>query len=648
MATMKKNSAAYWQKRAEEREKKWLKKSREEIEKELKQMYVRALANIRKETDALYARFAADNQLSLKEAHKLIQGSEFSAWRMDIEEYVKSIDETKNPELLKELNTLAMRSRISRLDKLQGETLRELHKLSIGYEAKLTKFLNTALKDQYYSNLFDLNKATGIALPGARLNAAMIEDILRNPWSGKHYSKRIWGNTTKLARVVKAEMTDGMIRGVNAQRMAKNIAAKMNASYSQALTLVRTELNYINNQASLKSMKAAGAGKYRYLVTLDHRTSTQCRELDGTVHKIEDASPGTNLPPLHPRCRSSIAAEYEAITDIGKRFARDDEGKSIRVPTDINYKEWKEKYIDVSQKGKRDKIKETAKESVKAAETIKAANLADAEKYARENLGFKRVNYKNIDLDVANQMNQAISEMYAEYPVLKGFVQELRTDGRIKATAQAGMYYKNGQLGTALTISSTQLNYLGSFKKLLEKNVLQKWWSPKDGVSGVIRHELAHMLEYSFVVKRNGLALGCVGRNEVNRVFAEIKKGAFSSKIGHKALENLGIDATPKAITEHLSAYASKSSLEFLAEAVSEHQPRALAAEVVKLLQKELEGMKLIALPEELMDVLQYDPDTGKMKLSEQATEKQKKRFKEFQKEIEDDRLSDIDLVIED
>lgn len=56
----------------------------------------------------------------------------------------------------------------------------------------------------------------------------------------------------------------------------------------------------------------------------------------------------------------------------------------------------------------------------------------------------------------------------------------------------------------------------------------------------------------------------------------------------------------------------------------------------------------MIALPEELMDVLQYDPDTGKMKLSEQATEKQKKRFEEFQKEIEDDRLSDIDLVIED
>lgn len=592
MVTTKKDSAAYWQKRAEEQEKKWLKKSQEEIEKELKQMYVRALANIRKETDALYARFATDNQLSLKEANKLIQGSEFSAWRMDIEEYVKAIDKTKNPALLKELNTLAMRSRISRLDKLQGETLRELHKLSTGYETKLTKFLDTAIKDQYYSNLFDINKATGVVLPGARLNAAMVEDILRNPWSGKHYSKRIWGNTTKLARAVKAEMTDGMIRGVNAQRMARNIAEKMNASYSQALTLVRTELNYINNQASLKSMKAAGAGSYRFLATLDHQTSPQCRDMDGTVHKIKDASPGTNLPPLHPRCRSSIAVEYNEIKGIGKRIARDGEGKNIHVPADMKYTEWKEKYIDVKSKEKRDKIKETVKESVKVVGMTKAASIADAEKYARESLGFTRASYKNIDLDVANKMNQAISDMYSEYPALKGFVQELKTDGRIKATAQAGMYYEKGHLRTALTLSSTQLNNLGDFQKLLEKNVLQKWWSPKDGVSGVIRHELAHMLEYSAMLKRNGLALGRAEKEQIDRVFDKIKKGEFSSKIGHEALKNLGVESTPKAISEHLSAYASTNSLEFLAEAVSEHQPRALAAEVVRLLKKELEGIK--------------------------------------------------------
>lgn len=344
MATQK-SSAVYWQKRAEEREKKWLKKSQEEIEKELKQMYVKSLANIQKETDALYARFAVDNQLSLKEAHKLIKGNEFLKWRMDIEEYVKTADKTKNPALLKELNTLAMRSRITQLDKLQGEVLRELHQLSAGYEEKLTKFLGTALKDQYYSNLFDLNKATGIALPGARLNAAMVGDILRNPWSGKHYSKRIWANTTKLAKVVKTEMTDGMIRGVNAQRMARSISEKMNVGYSQSITLVRTELNYINNQASLKSMKAAGAEKYRFLATLDHRTSPQCRNMDGTVHKIEDASPGTNMPPLHPRCRSSIAVEYGEIGFIGERVARDADGQTYRVPAEIGYKEWMQTYV---------------------------------------------------------------------------------------------------------------------------------------------------------------------------------------------------------------------------------------------------------------------------------------------------------------
>lgn len=58
---------------------------------------------------------------------------------MDIEDYVKQANIDK--EILKELNTLAMRSRISRLDKLQAEILVELSKMADGYDSKLTEYL---------------------------------------------------------------------------------------------------------------------------------------------------------------------------------------------------------------------------------------------------------------------------------------------------------------------------------------------------------------------------------------------------------------------------------------------------------------------------------------------------------------------------
>lgn len=47
----------------------------------------------------------------------------------------------------------------------------------------------------------------------------------------------------------------------------------MNSGYKQAITLVRSELNYVNNQAGLKSIKDSGGQEYRFIATLDRRTS---------------------------------------------------------------------------------------------------------------------------------------------------------------------------------------------------------------------------------------------------------------------------------------------------------------------------------------------------------------------------------------
>ena len=83
------NNEQYWQKRAKEREDKWLNKSKSEIETEIKNLYIRALRNIEKDINDLYERFSDENGLSLADAKKLITSNEYSVWRMDIEYYVK-------------------------------------------------------------------------------------------------------------------------------------------------------------------------------------------------------------------------------------------------------------------------------------------------------------------------------------------------------------------------------------------------------------------------------------------------------------------------------------------------------------------------------------------------------------------------------
>lgn len=339
------NSEQYWQKRAKEREYKWLNKSKKEIEQEIKKLYVRALRNIQKDINDLYERFADENGLSMAEAKKLITGNEYSIWRMDIEEYVEK--SATNREIKKELNTLAMKSRISRLDKLYGDILMELSKMSDGYDNKLTDYLKTALTDNYYQTYFDICKGINILMPVSILDQDVIEDIIRTPWSGKQFSKRIWNNTTKLSKVLKKEISNAMIRGVNAREISSVISKKMDSGYKQAITLVRSELNYVNNQSSLKSIKEAGGEEYRFIATLDRRTSEKCRKLDNTTHKVNEGIPGSNMPPMHPRCRSTISITNLTMSSVRKRISRVN-GEIKYVPSNMNYSDWEKIYIKKS------------------------------------------------------------------------------------------------------------------------------------------------------------------------------------------------------------------------------------------------------------------------------------------------------------
>ena len=147
-------TSEYWKRRAKEREAYWTKKSQETIERDLARYYRESLKKIEGDITALYARFAEQTELSFSDAKKLLRGREFTEWRMDLKAYV---DEIKNLEsvgrvkdakaLLRELDTLAMKSRVSRLDALHAETLKELLALGEKVDAKTRDFLKEVYPD---------------------------------------------------------------------------------------------------------------------------------------------------------------------------------------------------------------------------------------------------------------------------------------------------------------------------------------------------------------------------------------------------------------------------------------------------------------------------------------------------------------------
>lgn len=342
------NSEIYWAKRAEEREAYWYKKCDDTIEKELAQYYSDSLDHIQDSIAALYGRFAKDNKLSVTDAQKLITGSEYRKWRMSIESYIKKIKQTHDAGLLKELNTLAMRSRISRLDKLYGETVEELDKLGRNVSKSMDSFLSDAYKDNYYHGLYDIAKAGKLINAVAKVDDKALEDVLRTRWSGKNYSERIWKNEQLLGQTLKQEMFNAVHRGESIQKISTRIAKKMDTGIYNARRLVRTELNYVDNNAAFSSIRDSGMKYFRFIATLDKRTSAVCRSHDGKVYSIDDANTGSNVPPLHPNCRSTIAGSLYGPDQekTGTRAARNTKGKTIFVPADMTYDEWKAAYVD--------------------------------------------------------------------------------------------------------------------------------------------------------------------------------------------------------------------------------------------------------------------------------------------------------------
>lgn len=341
----------YWQKRQRELEEEWNRKSRQEIERELKAYYEQSLAHIEKDIRTLYQRFATDNGLDMVAAQRLLMGSECRVWRMDLQEYVAKINATGDKELLRELNTLAMRSRITRLDALRSETIKEMIQLSEKTERAMSRFLPSAYKDFYYRGLYEIGKTRGLWSAAGVVDGRRIEAVLRMPWSGKNYSERIWHNNAKLGETIQKSIVAAAHRGVPVADMVRDVKERMGVGTRDATRLVRTELNYVQNQAALDSIKDAGMTYYRFIATLDNRTSPMCRSKDGGVFPVEDAEPGTNMPPLHPRCRSIISGSLyaEHKPRKGTRIARDEHGKNVFVPVGMRYEEWKSVYIDKKQ-----------------------------------------------------------------------------------------------------------------------------------------------------------------------------------------------------------------------------------------------------------------------------------------------------------
>lgn len=344
---MSKKSERYWADRAEKRMTSYL----EAVEKDynlIAEAYLRASDEIHIEAGKVFKNFVQFSGVTENEAIALLKREPDNVLIKNLRNIAsKILDPEKRKELINIINSPAYSYRIKRWEELGKNIDRWITQLGTTVAGMTATSLTQIAEQAYYRTIFDIQQGAGIGFSFSSIPQSRVKQLLRQNWSGTHYSKRIWNNTEQLSQKLKNELLTGFLTGRSYAKTAANLRQEMASGSMQCKRIVRTEANYISNQSELEAYKECGAKKYIYVATLDLKTSKICRDLDGKRFLIEKAKSGTNFPPMHPWCRSTTIMYFsDAILQEMQRRAKDPKtGESILIPADTTYREWYSKFV---------------------------------------------------------------------------------------------------------------------------------------------------------------------------------------------------------------------------------------------------------------------------------------------------------------
>lgn len=342
MAAADKLNGAYWRKRAIELAEKQ-KQEDDDLCLRFHREYERILHELDKEISIFYARYAANESVSMADARRLLRDAELEDFRMSLDEFR---DKALAGGFDKELEEVYLRSRISRLQALQTQVELRMMELFSSQRDVLRDHLQERYTDTYYRTVYAVSQQADVASTFARIDPQTIERILAVPWVGSEFSSRIWADKDKLTRELMQTLSRGFVRGDSLDRMTKEFAQRMGVSESRAATLIHTESAHMAAEAAEQGYRETGVQSYRFEAALDLKTCAVCGALDQREFPLAEHETGINYPPLHPRCRCTTVPVTEFR--IGsKRAARNPTtGKTEYVEKKLTYEEWRKKYVD--------------------------------------------------------------------------------------------------------------------------------------------------------------------------------------------------------------------------------------------------------------------------------------------------------------
>lgn len=342
----------YWQKRFQAVEEMNNKRAKDTVQS-ITPAFDKAQAQIEKEINAWYARFAKNNKISLQEAKKLLTTKELKEFRWDVQEYIKYGRQNAIDEMwMKELENASARFHVSRLEALKIRT-QNAAEVAFGNELdQIDQMAARVYMDDYYHTAYEIQRGLGIGFDVSQIDQRKLDNLLSKPWTADKmtFSNRVWKSKTQLIDSLHTELTQMCILGKSPDEAINNIAKRMNVSKNQAGRLVMTESAYFASAAQKDCFNDLDVEKYEVVATLDSHTSEICQNLDGKVFDMKDFQAGVTAPPFHVWCRSCTCPWFEDNNDGMRATRNPDTGETYYVPADMTYGDWKKSFVNGGSK----------------------------------------------------------------------------------------------------------------------------------------------------------------------------------------------------------------------------------------------------------------------------------------------------------
>lgn len=343
----RKNNPAYWSQRMKLMEDALKDRSFSYVEN-MERQFMAAQAEVERQIAVWYQRFAANNQISLADAKRLLTAGELAEFRWTVGEYIAYGQQNAiDGAWMRQLENASARVHVSRLEAIKLQIQQQAEALYANQLDLVDAATREMYLGSYYGTAFELQRGLGVGWTMQAINEATIAKVLSRPWTADNltFRDRCWTNKQALVNSVNTQLTQMIIRGEAPDKAIAAISHQFKVSRGKAGRLVMTEAAAFSSAAQKDSFTELGVERFKVVATFDKDTCDICGAMDGQVFKMSEYQVGLTAPPFHPWCRCCTCPYYADMAGLGERWTRNPDGTTAKVPADMSFDEWRQKFM---------------------------------------------------------------------------------------------------------------------------------------------------------------------------------------------------------------------------------------------------------------------------------------------------------------